>query len=143
MDILNKNAIEITSLAMDGLSARHKAIASNIANANTPNYKKFDVTFENQLKKILESEKTNEQNKLNNFSNKIESVTPKNNLGYSDFSPKITISKDGAITLNGNNVNIESEMAELAKNGMKYNALAVLQAKAFRGLADVIKGGGM
>ena len=34
MDILGKRVIEITSLAMDGLATRHKAISSNIANAN-------------------------------------------------------------------------------------------------------------
>ncbi|OGI02702.1 MAG: flagellar basal-body rod protein FlgB [Candidatus Melainabacteria bacterium GWF2_37_15] len=131
MDLLNKREMQITSLALDGLSERHKAITSNIANSNTPGYMKVDVAFEGQLNKILESEEAKEQNK-----------EIKNPIGYSSFKPSLIISNDPAQSANGNNVNVEMEMAELAKNGMKYNALAALQAKAFKGLSDVIMGGG-
>ena len=131
MDLLSKREIHITTLALDGLSARHKSITSNIANSNTPNYMKTDVQFENQLNKILESEEAKEQNK-----------EIKNPVSYSSFKPSIIITNDPAQSANGNNVNIEMEMAELAKNGMKYNALAALQAKAFKGLSEVIMSGG-
>ncbi len=131
MDILNKKAIEITSLALDGLAARHKALSSNIANANTPNYSRVDVAFEGQLKRILNTELASEQG------NQI-----KKPLEFSGFGPKIIISGKSGSDGSLNNVNIEMEMAELAKNGMKYNALAHLQSKAFRGLSEVIRGGG-
>lgn len=131
MDILSKRTIELTSLAMNGLAEKHKAITSNIANANTPGYTKTDVEFESQLQKILESEKAHQ---------KEDGET--NTADYSAFKPKIIISGDSSLEGNINNVNIEMEMAALAKNGMKYNALAALQAKAFKGMSDVIMGGG-
>lgn len=56
MDFLSKRTIEITSLAMDGLSARHNALSANIANANTPDYKRVDVSFEGKLREILNLE---------------------------------------------------------------------------------------
>lgn len=39
----------VVEYALDGLSARHTAIAANIANANTPGYRPQRVSFEDQL----------------------------------------------------------------------------------------------
>lgn len=142
MDILERRKVEITTLALDGLSARHKAVSSNIANAESPDYKAVKVDFEDQLRKIIQTEEKREQHKLQNLYN--ENRQPfepgKFDLQYKDYKPESYISQ--ADSINGNNVNIEREVAELSKNGMKYNALANLQQKAFQGLADVIKQGG-
>lgn len=129
MDILSKKAMEITTLALDGLAARHNALSSNIANANTPNYQRIDVAFEGQLRRIIDTQDSKDQG-----------TELKKPLEYTGFNPNIVLS--GNPTQNGslNNVNIEIEMAELAKNGMKYNALARIQAKAFQGFKEVIKG---
>ena len=54
MDLFNVRAIEITKLAMDGLSQRQTAIASNTANSMTPDYQRKQVAFEDQLRKIIE-----------------------------------------------------------------------------------------
>ena len=127
MDILNKRSMEITAMAMDGLAARHKAITSNIANANTSGYSRIEVEFEGQLNRFLQNgEKTGPDKE--DFKAK-----------YSAFKPQIIITpSDGT----SNNVNIEMEMAELAKNSMRYNALAAMQAKALKGMQEVIRGGG-
>lgn len=142
MDILEKRHVEITSLALDGLAKRHKAISSNIANANSPGYKEVKVGFEDQLRKIIQTEDKKEKHKMDNLYN--ENRQPyqagKFDLEYKDFKPQTQVSQTE--TINGNNVNIEREMADLAKNGMKYNALAFLQQKAFRGMSELIKQGG-
>lgn len=129
MDILDKNSVKISSLAMDGLAARHKAITANIANVNTKDYLRVDVAFEGQLNKILESEKA-----------KQSGTEIKNPMSFQGFKPKLIISSDPTQEGSVNNVNIEMEMAELAKNGMKYNALAHLQQKAFQGMQRLITG---
>lgn len=129
MDILSKQAMEITSLALDGLASRHKTLSSNIANANTANYQRVDVAFEGQLKRIIETKDAEKEDK-----------TIKMPLSYSGFNPQIIISGDPIQNGSLNNVNLEIEMAELAKNGMKYNALAQMQAKAFQGFKDLIQG---
>ena len=40
---------KIVEFALDGLSLRHQAIASNIANINSVDYKPVSVSFENQI----------------------------------------------------------------------------------------------
>ena len=53
MDLFNIRAIEVTKLAMDGLQKRQTAIASNTANAMTPDYQRKQVAFEDQLREII------------------------------------------------------------------------------------------
>ncbi|HSA05628.1 MAG TPA: flagellar basal body rod protein FlgB [Candidatus Gastranaerophilales bacterium] len=143
MDILEKRNIEITTLAMDGLSQRHKAIASNIANADSKGYKRVELNFEDQLQKIIATDKRKEEHKINNMLNASNEPLEKGkfDMGYSDFNLQTTQAADSNFT-DGNNVNIEKEMADLTKNGMTYNALATLQQKAFKSMSDVIQQGG-
>ncbi len=149
MDLISTNTINITALGLDGLSARHKAITSNIANADTPDYKRMDVTFEDQLGKIISTEHGKESQRLANsiaMSDNSSSALPLSvnhnqaMMEMADFKPKLLESDQNQPNNNGNTVDIEQEMATLAKNGMTYNALATLQAKAFRGLSAVLRG---
>ena len=153
MDLINTSNIEILSLGLDGLSARHKAISSNIANAETPGYKRVDVTFEDQLDKIINTEYVKEAKKLANSTDG-NPYTQQNNaaksplsvnynqtlMEFSDFNPQTIESDENSPNETGNTVNIEKEMSSLTKNGMTYNALATLQAKEFRGLSEIIRG---
>lgn len=66
MDFLSKRSIEISALAMDGLAARHKALAANISNVNTPDYKRVDVSFEGKLQNILQRERFKDDIKADN-----------------------------------------------------------------------------
>lgn len=146
MDLISTRTIELATLGLDGLSARHKAIASNIANADTPGYKRIDVTFEDQLNKIISTADSKETQKL------LKSMDTNTNMPLSvnynkesfmeisDFDPQTVESNENSPNAGGNTVNIEQEMSSLTKNGMSYNALASLQAREFRGLAEVIKG---
>ena len=151
MDLINSGKIDLLTLGLDGLSARHKAIASNIANADTPGYKRVDVTFENQLDKIINTEHFKENQRLQNSADNYNSVnnTVKAPLSVnynqsfmemSDFNPQTIESTENPPNETGNTVNIEKEMSSLTKNGMEYNAIATLQAKEFRILGEIIKG---
>ena len=161
MDIVSKSAIELTTLALDGLAARHKVISSNIANAETPGFKRSDVNFNDQLNAIMNKDNAIQKAKedysmsLMYFPKSLasagqitmaENFSETNNIpsaGYEDFKPEIALTNDPVTNSSGNNINVEQEMAQLAQNGMKYNALSVLQEKMFRGMSEVIKGGGM
>jgi len=142
MDILEKRHVEISALALDGLATRHKAITSNIANAESPDYKKVEVQFENQLRRIINTEEKKDQYMLDNMfsENRVPYTPGKFDMSYKEFNPQVMTSESGIA--GRSNVNVEREMAELAKNGMRYNALATLQQKAYQGMKDLIKGGG-
>lgn len=150
MGLIDTRIIDAASLALDGLAARHKAIASNIANAETPDYKRIDVSFEDQLEKIINTENMEETKRLQNSgelpmpaaNSTSAPLTVNYNQAFmqmSDFQPQTIESDDNPPNTKGNTVNIESEMSKLTKNGMTYDALANLQSKEFRILTEVIK----
>ncbi|MFA6990317.1 MAG: hypothetical protein WC197_09630, partial [Candidatus Gastranaerophilaceae bacterium] len=116
MDLLSNRTIEITSLALDGLSERHKVLSSNVANAQTANYTRSDVQFEDQLKQILSKEELKEQLKLANSNNEYkgpmrvnyntmpESVSTDailNNNNYINFKPNLIADQESPEISNG------------------------------------------
>lgn len=100
--------------ALDASSLRQEAISSNIANANTPNYKVNRVKFEEVFSKVINKNKVYlEKNHENHIGideiNDIEPVVEKNDTTF--------------VNDNGNNVDIDYEMTNLAANEIYYNAL--------------------
>lgn len=131
--ILN-NDINLLSKSLDAYSIRQNVINNNISNSNTPNYKRKDVEFGTILKKM-----TNE-NVMD-----IKTTDPKhigNNDKEMDLNPKITIDKNTKSRLDGNNVDIDVEMAELSKNYIKYNVASQQITSAFKRYKNAISGGG-
>jgi len=144
MDLISTRTIDIASLGLDGFAAKHKAISSNIANADTPGYKRMDVTFEDQLEKVINKEDYEENQRLLNSSGRNYAMPMNINLNdammnISDFEPQVVENTDNSPNEEGNTVNLEQEMSSLTKNGMSYNALTLLQAKEFRTLTEIVK----
>ncbi|MGC8668610.1 MAG: flagellar basal body rod protein FlgB [Chthonomonadales bacterium] len=118
--ILEPKAFQAASAALDGLSARHAAIADNIANVNTPGYKRKDVVFEAQLAEALQSSRPG---------SRLPQLVPQ-------------VVRDTATTLrtDGNNVDIEREAVALAENSIRYEAITEYVANFFINLKQVING---
>lgn len=166
MDLLSKQSLEVTTLALNGLAQRHKAIIANVANADTPGYQRTDVKFEDQLAQIVDKENKKQELKESysaglKYSPDLAPESPFNNLNkmigmslgaynklnagnesYSTFKPEVMNTDDPPVKLDGNNVNIEHEMVELSKTATRYTAITMLQAKMFKGMNRVIKGNG-
>lgn len=159
MDLLSSSVTETMIASLNGLSLRHKSLAVNIANAETPNYKRVDVVFNDQLEKIVKNERKKQVLKEEYSAQLMESqygtMTLDTNLlrlnvlndselsiTHKDFKPELISNNNISVKSDGNNVQIEYEMAELAKNGMKYDAIAQLLGKKYQGLSDVIKQSG-
>ncbi|WHH60135.1 flagellar basal body rod protein FlgB [Petroclostridium sp. X23] len=103
--------------ALDAAWLRNDAIAENLANVDTPGYKRIGVAFEEYLSKAVESgaltgTKTHEKHITIGSSNK-DDVNAKVSKDY----------KLNSMRIDGNNVDIDKEMADLAKNSIWYNAL--------------------
>ena len=111
-------ASNITSTLFNNLNfraERQKVISSNIANINTPNYKTKDLTFDNELKNLQEPILKLSQTKGNHLHN-IE-----NNLNTSNPS---LINVQGLEEQNdGNNVNLDTQMGEMSKNKILFDAI--------------------
>ncbi|HXG24543.1 MAG TPA: flagellar basal body rod protein FlgB [Chthonomonadales bacterium] len=123
--ILNTKAFLTAQAALDGLSLRHAAISHNIANVNTPGYKRIEVPFESALARAVRK----------NVSTCGLPCRP--NL---EFTPPVV--RDPSIgRADGNNVDIEREIVQLADNTLRYETLSSYVASFFLGLKAVINSG--
>lgn len=160
VDLITNRTIDITKMAMDGLMMRQKAITANTANVMTPDYQRKEVNFESQLKEIIEKDDLKqyikEQNSLQYNPSSLDMVTNQSfNQGlsiqesnylqsdiYSSYNPQITDDTSSGSDSTGNNVNMESEVMDMANVGLRYNVLANLEGRQFKLIGDVIKGNG-
>lgn len=169
---------------LDLTTQRHQMLANNIANVNTPNYKKKDLSFAQTLELMAERTKSVEVNTppdlmidsasdisrgkrltyLHGNSNGDKGVEFSRSdtlFDYDwfkqgaelDITPKTKnptksdmINETGAIftssksseRLDGNNVNIDLEVAEMIKNTSFYNMLSSIVAGDFRVYRTII-----
>lgn len=123
--------IDFYKKALNGTWERNKAITQNISNENTPNYKRKIITFEDQLKQSIQKGKI----KLNKTHEKHIGVAKDN------FSPKILVDKSVSYRMDGNNVNIDTESADLATNKIMYDALINQIVGEFDKIKNVITEG--
>lgn len=98
-------SINIMNKVLDATMLRFETLTNNIANADTPNYKREDVAFESQLQAQLE--------RYGSDGIKIENL---NASVYTDHA-------NYAMRIDGNNVDIDTEMSELAKTKLRYETL--------------------
>lgn len=130
---LNNN-INLLSKSLDAYSIRQNAINNNISNSNTPNYKRKDIEFDKILRKMTnETDMNIKKTDPNHIGNDIDKL---------DLKPKIIIDKNTKSRLDGNNVDIDVEMAELSKNYIKYNVASQQITSAFKRYKNAISGGG-
>lgn len=152
MNFINNRTKEIGAMALDGLHERAKAISSNTVNVLTPGYQRKEVSFESSLRDVIQRENEKEELKIQNSI--MYQQNPKNVLlGQSPeqiaflntqvnqdyFIDTITDTSDSN-GLDGNNVNLEAEMMDEAKNGMQYQVVAALMSKSYAMMSSVIKG---
>ncbi|HMM68968.1 flagellar basal body rod protein FlgB [Gudongella oleilytica] len=101
--------------ALDASSMRQRAISSNIANINTPNYKVNKVEFEEHLKNAINGTSLKKTHEKHFGAN-----------GIGDVKATIEKKKNTSLDETGNNVDIDIEMTELAANEIYYSTLIQL-----------------
>lgn len=111
--------------ALDVAWKRNEIISENIANVDTPGYKRKDVQFESYLNSELKNSLISEKSKLANDTD-IKVVYDNSNYSY---------------RLDGNNVDIEREMAIMAENTIRYYTLINRISSQFDKIRTIIKGG--
>ncbi len=99
--------------ALDRTTQRHSLLTENLANVNTPGYKRKDVDFDIALEQEM-------------------------NRGRDASSPRVD---PGSIRVDGSSVDLETEVASLAETELRYQMLTEMTARYFRGLENVIREG--
>ena len=123
--------IDFLRKGMEGLWARNQIIADNIANVDTNGYKAKDINFEQVFSKYLDK-----RNSDGYKSNVKDSDTYLDKARYS-----INEKKGFSVKANGNNVDMDKEMAYLAENAMKYDLVSQAMNFQLDLLKDVINEG--
>jgi flagellar basal-body rod protein FlgB len=103
--------VDLIEAGIRAENLRQKAIANNIANLETPGYRRIDVKFEELLMKALDSTET---------------------IDLSEIEPQLHRPKQTPIKSNGNDVNFETEVGEMVKNTLRHKAYIRLLNKKFK-----------
>lgn len=127
--------ISFLSKALDRMSLRHQLIASNIANQETPNYKAKDVKFKEELESAL-----NVRGPEGGYMTNPRHIALSGS-GSSAAEGAIFTRSDSGDGYDNNGVNVELEMAHMAKNSIMYNAAAQIISTKLKGLSYAIKEG--
>ena len=116
MDIFKD--VDILKQGLGASWSRNSVIMNNIANADTPNFKASEVKFEEMYRQSLEES-------AEGFTLK-KTRAAHMDIGAADLkavTPVTSRRSDTTSRMDGNNVDIDQEMTDLAKNVIYYNAL--------------------
>lgn len=117
-DLVRPKALDLYERMLDFAATRHKVLANNIANVNTPGFRRSDVEFAQELGRVLGD---------------------KGFEGVKDVQFRMTKPDETAFRNDGNNVSIDKEMAALSENALLYRIYAQLLSRRFRQLQDILK----
>ena len=121
--------IDVLNSAANSTWLRNEVISSNIANVDTPNYKRKDVSFATYLNSALGGT-DNTTSTLTQRVNSVDLSNVNSNV-YTDHA-------DLSYRSDGNNVDIETENVELASNQIMYNALIDSMSNEFSRMKSVL-----
>lgn len=128
--------ISILSKSMDGAALKQKTVSNNIANINTPDYKRQYLDFESKLNEAIKKD-LNNKGKLYKTHDKHFPMK----VSIDKIHPSIKIDKSPSLREDGNNVDLDIELADLAENTIRYNTLTETIIKKYSGLKNAIRGG--
>ena len=123
--------INVLDKAADASWLRNEAISNNLANVDTPNYKRQDVSFEDELIRNL--------NKVENCAMAAKVY----NMELSRIEHRVyTDAEAFSYRLDGNNVDVDRENVYMAQNQITYNSLMQCVKSEFQNLKTAMGNGG-
>lgn len=122
--ITNDSTFQSLKLSLQAAEMRHQAISSNIANINTPNYKRVDLapSFQAEFSRALDQLRVDSA----------PATTPTATLGE---DPTSVVSR-----FDGNNVNFDREMVEMVKNQSQHEFAARMLSQKYGAIRMAITG---
>ena len=104
---ITTDRMELMARLLDVAALRQDVTAQNVANVNTPGFRTLEVTFEDALKQQL-------------------TANAKPNLA--EIHPEVVAGAGGMERFDGNNVDIDLEMARLQKNAIYFKVYTQILA---------------
>ena len=129
--------LDLLTREMEVATLRRNVIANNIANANTPNFKRSDVNFESQLKRALDSEKA--VSPFKEFLTDPRHIPFNRPIDWKTVQPRRVLDYLTEAKNNGNNVDIEQEGMDSLNNQLIYTTLAQVVSSEFQRVNIVLR----
>ncbi len=126
--------VSVYSKALDLRTQRHQVLASNVANADTPNYKARDFDFSSAMANAMNGRTSEGAITL--------ATTAKGHLSGNGDSglAKLQFRTETQSAADGNTVDMDVERAQLADNAIQYQILTQLIGDKFKGLRSAMAG---
>lgn len=127
--------------------ARQELLASNIANADTPNYKARDINFSAALAKVTQTNQANQTNQLSGAAGTGQGNLALTTTAAGHLAAKSTSAVGGTIQyrndqqgrIDGNNVDTDKERNQFADNGLHYEATVAMVTAQIHNMLAVIQ----
>lgn len=107
---------------------RHKVITANIANAETPQYRAVDLHFGREIERAFDRE-----------NGSLVRTDPRHVDITTESIAHLTPDLSGATKPDGNNVDIDVQMGQLAYNSSKYSQATTIMRRKFERISNIIR----
>jgi len=134
LDLFESKTLQAMEGYIDRLSQRQKVVSSNLVNIDTPGYKTKEISFHATMDELL----ADNSGKLR--------TTRERHIDADPFGPPINMvfEPKGLIErADGNNVDIDREMAKLSETSFGYAMTTQMLSGNYRRLTTSINGGGL
>jgi|tagenome__1003787_1003787.scaffolds.fasta_scaffold19845680_2 flagellar basal-body rod protein FlgB len=126
--LLDQGGVPVLEQTLRFAAARHKLLAENIVNVDTPDYRQKDLSvedFQAMLRERVEDRR--------------EAGAAEGRAGFEDIEAELQTPQRGILFHDGNNRSMEQLMSDHAKNAMMHNLVIELLRKQFQALEMALK----
>jgi len=127
--------ISLLQKSLNVRSAQHQVLSSNVANADTPNYKAFEVAVDEELRKLGTGKPRIQLARTQS------SHLPVGRAAADRVTLKNLPAPELSLRADGNTVDLDRAMGELSENTIKYKTSAQLVSMKLKILKNAILGG--
>ena len=125
--------------SMDVEMIRRNVIADNIANADTPHFKRSHVTFEAELRRTIDANRFTAENTIPTRMTNDRHIPFFKMNDVRDVEAKTQMDYLSTMRNDGNNVDIETEVQDMTTNTLRYQALTTMVTNNFKLLGSVMR----
>ncbi len=129
----------ILEKSLDVESTRRKVIANNISNVDVPHFKRSEVDFESELKRVIDERDDKRGNNFPAAMTDPRHIPFDEERGVRSVRPRINLDYSTSYRNDGNNVDIEREMVDASKNSMRYSSAVQSVGQSFKILKMVMR----